>query len=93
MPETENLAPVLEQLEQMINKASIPLSDRLWSIDDIADYVQLSKYTAAQRVVTQPGFPAPVGLLSKRWLAGEVIAWMKKSKGRTPKGRRLKNVT
>src|SRR5690554_266879 len=84
----KKLLVTLEALNKSVQANSVPLPDRLWSVADIADYIQLSEYTTGQRVVTQPGFPEPISLASKRWMAGDIIDWAKRSRGKLPTGRK-----
>lgn len=52
--------------------------DGLWDANDIADYVRLSKRSVQNHYLTKPGFPKPVILPTggRRWVAGEVKAWI-----------------
>lgn len=60
----------------------IPLSVKLWSAQNIADYLGVSKRQVMERIAPHPKFPAPIRLPSveatrgnPRWKAIEVIAW------------------
>ncbi|WP_250533480.1 hypothetical protein [Caballeronia sp. AZ10_KS36] len=69
-----------------------PLSETLWSVDQIAQWLGLSKVTVEMRVVTRPGFPAPLRPVDskqaqRRWFAGEVLEWARSNKGVIPAGR------
>lgn len=54
------------------------MSDKMWSLDDIADYYSASR-TIAKKIVAQPGFPAPVRLWANahpRWIERQVREWI-----------------
>jgi len=55
---------------------------RLWSAQDIADYIGLSKSSAYARVICQPGFPKPIKLggISRRWKPSEVQAFVERKR-------------
>lgn len=59
-------------------------ADTLWSTTDISEYVGVSPKTAAQHIVTQPGFPRPVGVRGahgeRRWFSGEIREWYKRKR-------------
>ena len=64
----------------------------LWTVDDIAQWLQLSVSSVKQSVVVRPGFPAPVmptGVdgAAKRWLASEVTQWVMQHRAQLPRGR------
>jgi len=53
--------------------------DKLWTVDDIADFLSLSSSSVRQRVVTKPNFPKPiypVDSRTRRWLPPEVKDWV-----------------
>ncbi|MDR5777370.1 MULTISPECIES: hypothetical protein [unclassified Caballeronia] len=69
-----------------------PLSETLWSVDQIAQWLGLSKTTVEMRVVTRPGFPSsfrPVDSkqAQRRWFASDVLEWARSNKGVIPAGR------
>jgi predicted DNA-binding transcriptional regulator AlpA len=52
--------------------------DRLWTVDDIADFLSLSSSSVRQRIVTKPNFPKPihpVNSRTRRWIPPEVKTW------------------
>lgn len=91
MSEQVDLIDALKAISEGLQDAKIPLADRLWTVADIADYIQLSEFTVSRRVVNQPSFPTPVALSSRRWFAGEVISWAKKNRSTLPRSRSNKN--
>jgi hypothetical protein len=69
-----------------------PFSETLWSSDQIAQWLGLSKVTVEMRVVTRPGFPAafrPVNSkqAQRRWFANEVLEWARSNRGVIPAGK------
>lgn len=64
----------------------------LWTVDNIAEWLQLSTSTVSQRVVCQPDFPAPCQPTasdgSKRWFVSEVVEWARTHRGIIPISRR-----
>lgn len=60
---------------------------RLWTIADIAEWLDLSEITVKARVIKRQGFPAPVAPTGhadkarKRWFADEVIRWARHDRG------------
>ena len=56
----------------------------LLDVDHIAAYAKLAASHVAQRIVTQPDFPAPIRPLGPRshprWVAGEVMGWFEARK-------------
>lgn len=66
-----------------------PLSETLWSVDQIAQWLGLSKTTVEMRVVTRPGFPTPFRPVDskqaqRRWFANDVLGWARSNKGTLP---------
>lgn len=64
----------------------------LWTVDDMASWLQLSVSSVKQSVIARPGFPAPVmptGVdgAAKRWLASEVTQWVMQHRAQLPRGR------
>lgn len=69
------------------------LEETLWTVDEIANWLKLSKVTVELRVVTRPGFPAalrPVDTkqAQRRWFASDVVMWARKHRGTLPEPRR-----
>jgi predicted DNA-binding transcriptional regulator AlpA len=74
---------------------------RLWSMDDIATYLNTSKSTVQTRIVCKPDFPTAItiptqqGHTNRRWYPGEVKNWIGKhrdSKNRRGRPRVLQSV-
>jgi predicted DNA-binding transcriptional regulator AlpA len=59
-------------------------SGRLWTIEDVADYLGVGS-TKARRVVSEPGFPGRIRLGHKvhRWLPADVHRWARSHKEET----------
>jgi len=83
MNSTDIAQNLVSQLKQLIG------DDSLWSINDIANYMKLSKSTISCRIISHSDFPAsiqiPYGLGSKtekRWYPNEVKAWIARHRSR-----------
>lgn len=81
LPELRRLVAALEQPKK--------LDETLWSTEQIAKWLGLSKQTVELRVVTRPGFPAalrPVdsAQAQRRWFASDVLDWARRNKGTLP---------
>lgn len=93
----QDLLPVLTRLVHALEKPKKP-EETLWSVDQIAQWLGLSKQSVELRVVTRPDFPAglrPVDTrqAQRRWFASDVMEWARRSKGTLPAprpGRRRK---
>ena len=74
----ELLISILEEIR------SVKTPSRLWSLDDIAAYLNRSKITVQQRVVCKPDFPNAVripthaGRVGPLWYQDEVKAYVKR---------------
>ncbi|MDR2880888.1 MAG: hypothetical protein LBV29_03165 [Azoarcus sp.] len=56
----------------------LPLEYQLWTADDVAAYMQLSKTYVQEHVLSQPDAPRPVRFTRRgraRWKAKEVVEW------------------
>lgn len=75
----ELLQAILQEL-----KTAKMQNQRLWSLDDIAAYLNKSKVTVGQRITCKPDFPRPVkiptsaGKLGPLWYPEQVKAFVKK---------------
>lgn len=65
--------------------AAIPIDVALWSSEDCAAYLRISKSSFSQRIACLPGFPQAIRLpradgraTHPRWKALEVIEWAEK---------------
>lgn len=77
----------LREIRRLLQTGLLPVNDRLWSLNEVADYLQVATFTARQKVVCRPDFPAPIRATDsfRRWVAGEVIDWAKRNRaGRGP---------
>lgn len=84
------LSTIREKLELIEKQLTSGMAPQTWSVEDIGEWLGLSKYTTSQRVVTRPGFPQPIvpaGIpgAQKRWFADEVIEWFRQNRGALPK--------
>lgn len=57
------------------------MTDALWTVQDIADYLRISK-RSAYNIVANPGFPQAVRIGQPRWYQSEVEAWVKSKQER-----------
>lgn len=85
----ETLLPRLDQLIRHLEERGLPLEERLWGIEAIAEWLDLSVDTVSRHVVTRAGFPQPVqavagSLTRRRWFAGEVVRWARQNRGKLP---------
>jgi len=102
----ETIDPVMElvgRVERLVAALEKPkrLDETLWSTEQIAQWLGLSKQTVELRVVTRPGFPAALRPVDskqaqRRWFAGDVLEWARSNKGILPAprpGRRRRGAT
>lgn len=90
---TENADPV-EQLADRIVAALEKhkrkrLDETLWNIDQIAEWLGLSKVSVESRVVTRPDFPKALRPVDskqaqRRWFASDVLEWARLNTGVIP---------
>lgn len=69
-----------ELIRRIVAEVTIPDDKRLWTAEDIAQYLQLSPRTVSEKLAMQPGFPKPLKLGVKRWYMVEVLAWAKRNR-------------
>lgn len=69
-----------ELIRRIVTDVIIPNEARLWTADDIGQYLHLSPRTVSEKLAMQPGFPKPLKLGVKRWYMVEVIAWAKRTR-------------
>lgn len=70
----------LDQLIQELKTPALPLSDTLWSAEDVGKYLGVSSRNVTERYATHPKFPRArkPGGGRPRWVASEIIEWAKK---------------
>lgn len=81
------LAPVMAELAESIRlSASIPADRRLVSKAWLMAYFDV-RATALERLIAQPGFPAPIKIPAGplRWKAVEVMDWAEAQNGKRAK--------
>lgn len=88
MSELQQLLPELRRLVAALERPK-KLDETLWSTEQIAQWLGLSKQTVELRVVTRPDFPdalRPVATAQaqRRWFASDVLAWARRNKGTLP---------
>lgn len=93
MEATINYAELLQSINRLVAALEKPKAEEtLWSAEQIASWLGLSKQTVEMRVVTRPGFPAALRPVDskqaqRRWFASDVIDWARNTAGTTPKSR------
>lgn len=72
---SQGLAAILDELRRQRS-----LTDDVWTADEIADYMKLSKKSVQNTVLGDKTFPVSVPLPTggRRWLSKEVREWFKK---------------
>lgn len=90
----------LARMERLVSAIEKPkrLDETLWSTDQIAQWLGLSKPTVELRVVTRKDFPAALRPVEtkqaqRRWFASDVLEWARSNRGTLPPprpGRRRK---
>ncbi|MBB3259964.1 hypothetical protein F4827_005036 [Paraburkholderia bannensis] len=99
LQDLHELIPILTRLVAALEKPK-RLDETLWTTEQIAQWLGLSKQTVELRVITRPDFPGglrPVDSVQaqRRWFASDVLDWARKNKGTLPTprpGRRRKPV-
>lgn len=69
-----------ELIRRIVADVTIPDEARLWSAEDIAQYLQMSPRTVSEKLSMSPRFPRALKLGVKRWYMVEVLAWAKKNR-------------
>lgn len=69
--EQELLLHILNELKRLTNPS------RLWRIEDVVDYFQMSRSTVTRKIITEPDFPKPISIndTQPRWQPEEVKNW------------------
>ena len=76
---------LLEILNEL--KAQNAATGELWTVDDVARYLRLSKSSVQSRVIGKSGFPRAVRIPTeagmgggRRWYRKEVVAWVSRNR-------------
>lgn len=93
--EAASLALVITRLDRLIaalEKPQFKPEETLWSSEQVANWLGLSKPTVELRVVTRPGFPAALRPVDskqaqRRWFASDVMKWARSTAGTIPASR------
>jgi predicted DNA-binding transcriptional regulator AlpA len=69
---------LLEDISALLRQQTdTPWAARLWSAEDIAQHIGLTKRTVLETIACQPTFPDPIRINSRpRWYAAEVCEWL-----------------
>ncbi|WP_282509650.1 hypothetical protein [Burkholderia cepacia] len=97
MSELQQLVPELRRLVAALEQPK-RLDETLWSTEQIAKWLGLSKATVELRVVSRKDFPAGIRPVEsqqaqRRWFASDVLEWARCNRGTLPTprpGRRRK---
>ncbi|RZF24020.1 hypothetical protein EVC45_41120 [Paraburkholderia sp. UYCP14C] len=99
--EASAVVRLIERVDRLIAVLERPNAEEtLWSAEQIAQWLGLSKQTVELRVVTRPGFPSALRPVDsrqaqRRWFASDVMQWARSTAGTIPAsrpGRRRKPV-
>ena len=73
---------ILNLLRQILSVLENQSKPKLWKIDDIADYFNMSRATVEQKIISCDGFPKPfsVNNTHPRWIPEDVIKWVARKK-------------
>lgn len=69
-----------ELIRRIVTEVTIPDEQRLWTAEDIAQYLNMAPRTVAEKLAARPDFPKPLNLGVKRWYMVEVLAWARKTR-------------
>ncbi|KVG83230.1 hypothetical protein WJ36_10720 [Burkholderia ubonensis] len=88
MSELQKLIPELRRLVAALEQPK-RLDETLWSTEQIAKWLDLSKATVELRVVTRKDFPAGIRPVEskqaqRRWFASDVLEWARRNRGTLP---------
>ncbi len=91
----QNLLPRLDQLINTLSAPKIAADAQLWTLKDIAAWMNLSVATVYNSVITRADFPVPLQpcdsiSAQKRWFTKEIMEWAKKNRNKNtiPQSRR-----
>lgn len=56
--------------------------NKLWVIEDVANYFQMSRSTVSKKIITQNDFPKPISIQNTlpRWKPEEVKRWAERQR-------------
>lgn len=56
--------------------------NKLWVIEDVANYFQMSRSTVSKKIITQNDFPKPISIQNTlpRWKPDEVKRWAERQR-------------
>jgi predicted DNA-binding transcriptional regulator AlpA len=69
-----------ELVRRIVTDVVIPDEARLWTAEDIGQYLQMSPRTVSEKLAARPGFPKPIRLGVKRWYMREILEWARRSR-------------
>lgn len=80
MTDSETIA--VEITRALHAAAVLPHEKRLWSVERVAEYFDVSLTTCYRAITSKPDFPAPIKIEGGplRWVAGEVIEWAERQR-------------
>lgn len=93
---TENADPIDQLADRIVaaleQRKPKPLEETLWTVEQIAEWLSLSKVTVEIRVVSRQDFPAALRPVDskqaqRRWFASDVVEWARHNTGTAPVGR------
>lgn len=80
----QDLSVVLSRLAAALERPTVPVDRALWDANACAAYLVVSYEHFRQRIACRPDFPDAIqlptegGRGTRRWKAGEVMAWADK---------------
>lgn len=79
--ETDIVQQIADRLDEVLRRGYVPTEKQLWSAEDVAAYLGVTKRTVAERYAPLPSFPKARQLPSTgrrgllRWSAKEIMDW------------------
>jgi predicted DNA-binding transcriptional regulator AlpA len=76
MSEENLLMSILYELKKLTAE------NKLWVIEDVANYFQMSRSTVSKKIITQNDFPKPISIQNTlpRWKPEEVKRWAERQR-------------
>lgn len=87
METTTEIQPVETILSEILAALKTPqVQNKLWAIEDLCAYFQLSRTTINRSVVCKPSFPVAIRIEGgvPRWKPSEVEQWAEKQREKRP---------